>query len=81
MQALNQGIERVTGIARAITAATSQAALASALGVTQQAVSRWLKRGWVPRDRAREIENTYGVPRATLVDPKLLDAVSSDIAL
>jgi DNA-binding transcriptional regulator YdaS (Cro superfamily) len=74
-------LEQASGISKAIEAAGSQHALAGELGVTQQAISRWLLRGWVPRRRAMEIENQYGVPRATLVDPKLLDAVSSENGL
>lgn len=70
-----------TGIASAIAAAGGQAALAGTLHVSQQAVSGWLKQGWVPRDRAKEIENYYNVPRGRLVDPKLLDAVSSETGI
>lgn len=81
MQAAETTIAHTTGIADAIAEAGSQEALAAVLGVTQQAVSSWLKQGWVPRDRAKEIENTYSVARARLVDPKLLDAVSSENAL
>lgn len=74
-------VNNATGIADAIGAALTQEALAGALGVTQQAVSAWLKQGWVPVDRAREIEMHYGIPRARLVDPKIMDAVSSGAEL
>lgn len=78
---MSQTTNVATGIADAITAAGSQALLGAALGVSQQAVAGWLKQGWVPTGRVVEIENQYGVPRVRLVDPKLLDAVSSENAL
>lgn len=81
MLTIETAVASTSGIADAIKAAETQEALAIKLGVTQQAVSAWLKQGWVPRDRAKEIENQYGVPRARLVDPKIMDAVSSENAL
>jgi hypothetical protein len=66
-----------SGVSDAIVAAGSQEILANALGVTQQAVSGWLSQGWVPKGRAIEIEANYGVPRARLVDPKILDLVDT----
>lgn len=70
-----------TGVADAIQAATSQELLAEKLGVSQQAVSAWLVQGFVPKNRAIEIEANYGIPRARLVDPKLLDLVDSGSGL
>ena len=55
--------------------AGSQAALAEQLGVSQQAISKWLRRGYVPIKRVLECEATYGVPRARLLDPRLRDLV------
>lgn len=81
MELVETTIAVQTGIAAAIKAAESQAVLANTLGVTQQAVSAWLKQGWVPVDRAREIEMHYGVPRARLIDPRVMDAVSSETGL
>lgn len=70
-----------TGIEKAITAAGSQAVLSRELGVTQQTVSLWLKQGWVPSKRAQEIEMIHGVPRRTLVDPKLLERLDTEVDL
>lgn len=61
-------------VEQAVFAAGSQKAMATALGVTQQAVSAWLAQGFVPASRAKEIEVLYGVPRAELISPKLRDA-------
>lgn len=72
-----QVIEDRTGIAHAVVVAGTQEALAARLGVTQQAVSGWLKRGWVPLRRALEIESLYGVPRGRLVNPQIADLLES----
>lgn len=66
-----------SGIEVAVEAAGGQAALAAKLGVTQQAISVWKVRGWVPLGRAVEIEQVTGVARARLVNPRVLDLVDS----
>jgi DNA-binding transcriptional regulator YdaS (Cro superfamily) len=60
-----------TGIGRAIEAAGGQGKLAEVLGVSQQFVSVCYKRGWVPVDRAVEIEALFGVPRRETINPRL----------
>ena len=65
--------ETCTGIGRAVRLAGSQALLADTLGVSQQAVSAWLKQGWVPHLRAVEIETKFGVPRVFLVNPQIVE--------
>lgn len=70
--------ETKTGIAGAVERAGTQAALAAKLGVTQQAVSDWERRGWVPLMRAAEIEHLTGVPRRTLVNPRVVDLVDTE---
>jgi DNA-binding transcriptional regulator YdaS (Cro superfamily) len=64
-----------SGIADALAQAGNQATLAERLGVSQQAISIWLRRGWVPVRRALEIEAQFGVPRARLISPRLADLV------
>lgn len=64
-----------SGISRAVRLAGSQEKLAEKLGVTQQAVSVWLRRAWVPLRRAQEIEALLGVPRASLINPRIADLV------
>ena len=60
-----------TGIAQASRIAGSQTKLAESLGVTQQSVSLWFRRGYVPLLRALEIEMIYGVARHRLVSPRV----------
>lgn len=62
-----------TGIQRAVDAAGSQRALASILGVSQQAVAQWVARGYAPASRVVEIEAQLGVPRADLIQASLRD--------
>jgi DNA-binding transcriptional regulator YdaS (Cro superfamily) len=63
------------GIAEAVRLAGTQQALSAKLGVSQQAVSIWLRRGWVPLRRALEIEAEFGVQRARLINPRIADLV------
>lgn len=62
-----------------VTAAATKAGgvpnLARELGVTPQAVREWIKLGYVPVQRAQQIEITYGIPRADLVSPKVRSAM------
>lgn len=58
-------------IALAIKVAGSQQALASILGVTQQAVSGWLNGvRWMPIRHALAIEALFGVPAAGMINPR-----------
>lgn len=59
----------MTGIDKAVESAGSQAALADLLGCTQQAVSKWQSRGWVPLKRAKQIALASPIPLKELVDP------------
>jgi DNA-binding transcriptional regulator YdaS (Cro superfamily) len=68
-------MQQTNGIAQAIRAAGSQQKLAKRLGVSQQAISAWLERGWVPLRRAQEIETSLGISRAKLIDPRIADLV------
>lgn len=65
-------MEAKRGIDLAVEAAGSQGKLAAQLGVTQQAVLRWVRLGFVPLRRAQEIEAAFGIPRARLADPRVL---------
>jgi len=65
-----------TGIDRAIEAAGGATALAKLLKVSHQVVYYWQKRGWVPVDRALQIEARLKVPRAKLVNAKLAKLIT-----
>lgn len=67
--------QETTGVADAIIAAGGQGALARKLGLSQQAVSRWVKCGWVPVAHIVQVEEMFGVPRAKLINPKHLTLV------
>lgn len=66
----------LTGIKRAVEVSGSQAKLAEKLGCTQQLISIWLGRGYVPVERVVEIEQATGVSRNSLINPKLLNLLT-----
>lgn len=68
-----------SGVADAIRAAGGQGSLARKVGVSQQAVSQWVKRGWVPMEHIVEVERLFGVPRARLINPKHLELVGGSL--
>lgn len=65
-----------TGIQRVVDIAGSQGRVAEILGVTQQAVSEWVRRGYAPPSRLVELEAQFGVPRVDLINPRLRDILS-----
>lgn len=69
-------MEKVNGVQQAALAAGSQRALANVLGVTDQAVHKWIKQGWVPMRRAQEIEALFGVSRGATLNPRIKDLVA-----
>ena len=69
----------LSGIDQAIRAIGSQAKLAEALGCTQQNISAWLRRGYVPPGQAIAIEQATGVSRALLLDPRIVALLTAGI--
>lgn len=67
--------QQTSGVMAAIAAAGGQGSLARKVGVSQQAVSQWAKRGWVPVGHIVEVERICGVPRDLLINPKHLELV------
>lgn len=65
-----------SGILEAVVAAGSLSSLATSLGVSFQAVQQWVGQGYVPTSRIPEIESLYGVPRASLMNPKYADILA-----
>jgi len=51
-------------------------AFARKLGITHQAVYHWKRRGWVPLERAVEIEQHFHVPAGSLIKPLLREALA-----
>jgi DNA-binding transcriptional regulator YdaS (Cro superfamily) len=72
-------VTETSGIDRAIEIAGGQEALAASVGCTQQNVSFWKGQGYVPVLRAVEIEQATGVPRITLVDPRIRGVFETDV--
>jgi len=68
----------MTGIQRAIDIAGGANPLAEKLGVSHQAVYVWLRKGWVPAQRALEIEKMFEIPRADLFKPELAALFTSN---
>lgn len=62
--------QETSGVVDAILAAGGQGVLAHKLGVSHQAVSRWVKCGWIPVAHIVQVERLYGVPRIRLIHPK-----------
>jgi len=71
----------MSGIKTAIALAGGGQQLATVLGVSHQSVYQWVKRGWVPTQRAIQIEEEYGVPRRELLKPELAALVANADAL
>ena len=69
------------GIDRAIMQAGGQRKLAERLGITQQTISYWRKKGGVPINRVAEVEAVTGVERDQLLPAMVLDALTSAKAL
>lgn len=73
------------GIVTAVQLTGSQAALAEQLRSryphkphpTQQAISQWVRQGFVPAARAKEIAAITGVAVAALLSPSLRDLVTA----
>lgn len=59
----------------AVEAAGSISALSRKLNVSHQVANRWIKRGYVPLQRARQISTIYGLPMRELVAPALRELI------
>lgn len=68
----------MTGIDKVIDAAGGQTGLAEVLGVSQQAVSLWQKRGYVPAARVDQLANAFNVDRTELIDPRVIALIKGD---
>jgi DNA-binding transcriptional regulator YdaS (Cro superfamily) len=68
----------MTGIRQAIDLAGGANPLAHKLGVSHQAVYVWLRKGWVPAQRAVEIEKLFDIPRVHLFKPELSALLTSN---
>lgn len=67
------------GISKAVRLAGSQTALANVVGVTPQAVQKWVEQGFVPGSRCRLIEDRFQreVTRSEL-NPDLFGAADGE---
>ena len=62
-------------INEAIRRAGSQGKLAKRVGVSQQAVNVWVKNGFMPPERASQVESQFGIPAVSLIDPQLANII------
>lgn len=67
------------GIDKVVALAGSQDLLASRLGVSQAAISKWVRKGCVPPGRCVEIEAQYGVSRRELLNPRFADLLDAPL--
>jgi hypothetical protein len=72
--------ECIAAIREAIANAVRILKFAHALGVTHQAAYYWLKRGFVPPERALVIEALFKVDRERIMDPALLRVLNTPSA-
>lgn len=78
----------LTGIEQAVAAVGGQRALAEKLRSfvegydypSQQAVSLWVRRGWVPNARVVEVAEVSGVDPVLLMAPELRAAIEPSLA-
>ena len=68
----------MTGIKKAVDLAGGANALALKLGVTHQAIYVWMRKGWVPAQRALQIEHLFDIPRVELFKPELAALLTSN---
>lgn len=68
----------VAGIRYAVMLAGSQTKLAKALGVSNTVVSTWVRKGYVPDERVKQIHDIYGIPSARLCNPAYLELIFDD---
>jgi hypothetical protein len=67
----------VTLLKNTITEAGGIMPFRKSMGVTHQAVYSWMRRGYVPLERAATIEALYNVPMRSLIDPRVARALST----
>lgn len=65
-----------SGIQQACDKLGGQISLAEALGVSQQAVSRWVRQGFAPTERVPRIAELADLPKRDLCDPSLVDLIN-----
>ena len=67
LPALREAIDRAGGIVK----------FAAALGLTHQAVYAWFNKGWVPLERAVQVERMTSVSRNKLIKPSIVEALQA----
>jgi hypothetical protein len=80
-----QEIKTETGLDRAIGLAGSQAKLALSIGTSQQAVSEWVARGFLPVGRIDDVLNAVDpgckhIKPRDLLDPELIELMDRQFA-
>ncbi len=67
------------GIHCAVYLAGSQKALANELGVSNTSVNKWVRQGYVPLERVKQIHKLFPeIPKSSLCDPAFLMVICED---
>jgi predicted transcriptional regulator len=73
--------KKESGVRRAVAALGGQVKTAEKMDVTQQAVSAWVRRGYLTRvERALKLAQASGVPAADLVSKDVAKLMTSQVA-
>jgi len=68
----------VAGIRHVVMIAGSQTQLAKVLGLSKTTVNKWVRQGYVPDERVKEIHKIYKIPSARLCNPFYLELITDD---
>lgn len=66
-------LPRLSGIEEVVALAKKQVKVANELGVSKTTIKSWLDKGYVPLEYVQPISQRYGIERARLCEPLILE--------